>query len=119
MNDPSNEDAAVSILRFFQNRYARRHFNPTNNSTAAIVLNLLQNPIQGTDDKIKTRISRRRQNQDASPWAIMLEDGYCKDPSTIEGRLFRRRFRVPYPLFEKILEMVKEEKWFPKNSSGM
>lgn len=29
-----------------------------------------------------------------------------------EARLFRRRFRMPYPAFVKLVKIVKDRKWF-------
>ena len=35
-------------------------------------------------------------------------------PSSKDGKLFRRRFRIPYPLFLEILEVVRIKNWFPE-----
>ena len=31
-----------------------------------------------------------------------------------DGKLFRRRFRTPYPLFVEIVEAVRKKNWFPE-----
>ena len=42
----------------------------------------------------------------------MLESPAVKDPLSREGKYFRRRFRVPYPIFERLLSLVREMKWY-------
>ena len=59
-----------------------------------------------------------RPDYDQSPWAHMLSGTAQKNPSLREGKLFRRRFRVPYPVFEYIVRVARERKWFV-NKNGM
>ena len=47
-----------------------------------------------------------------SNWAKLLLQRHCEDPATRAGKLFRRRFRVPFPVFADILKITKEKKWF-------
>ena len=49
-----------------------------------------------------------------SNWSKMLQLGRCQDPSSKDGKLFRRRFRIPYPLFLEIVEVVRNKNWFPE-----
>ena len=56
------------------------------------------------------RLYRRRPNYSDSNWAFLLAAGKCKNPLTREGKLFRRRFRVPYPIYEEIVRIVRERK---------
>ena len=49
-----------------------------------------------------------------SNWSKMLQLGRCQDPSSKDGELFRRRFRIPYPLFLEIVEVVRNKNWFPE-----
>ena len=51
---------------------------------------------------------RRLKDPERSVWAEFLKNPEVQDPSTREGKLFRRRFRVPYPLFEKIVAELEE-----------
>lgn len=44
-----------------------------------------------------------RVDYDQTPWARMLQGNDHKCCETRQGRLFRRRFRVPYPVFEYIV----------------
>ena len=53
-------------------------------------------------------------NYQESNWAQMLQLGRCQDPSSKDGKLFRRRFRIPYPLFLEIVEVVRIKNWFPE-----
>ena len=63
------------------------------------------------------RYSRRncekRPDYWASNWGKMLIDGRCRMPGDRKGgKRFRRRFRVPYPLFEKLVKIVRDRRWF-------
>ena len=63
------------------------------------------------------RNSKRRPDYQNSPWAKLLrESDAIRDPETVEGGLFRRRFRVPYPIFEVIVQIVRREMWFREES---
>ena len=39
----------------------------------------------------------------SSPWGILISNPVVEDPKSKEGKSFRRRFRVPFPLFKEIL----------------
>ena len=50
---------------------------------------------------------------DMSTWGRMLVNPRTKDPVDRKGgMLFRRRFRVPFPLFERLVEMTRANNWF-------
>lgn len=59
-----------------------------------------------------TRNVYPRKNQNESTWAHMLLDPRIQDPTTREGKLFRRRFRVPYPIYVYLLNICNEYRWF-------
>jgi hypothetical protein len=43
----------------------------------------------------------------------MLLNPRIKDPANRKGgTLFRRRSKVPYPMFEQIVKLVRDKKWF-------
>jgi len=42
---------------------------------------------------------------DKTPWGILINDNSVKDPESKLGKVFRRRFRVPFILFEYLLEL--------------
>ena len=52
-----------------------------------------------------------------SPWGVMLRErkDELNDPTTDLSKKFRLRFRVPYPIFVRILSWTKE--WHEHNSS--
>ncbi len=54
----------------------------------------------------RPRMSLLRKNYMLSNWSVMLEDPRIKNPQTREGKLFRRRFRVPYPIYEQLLSKL-------------
>ena len=66
--------------------------------------------------KLKLFIPRRveiRPTYRDSTWGRMLLNPRIQDPVDRKGgRLFRKRFRVPFPMFEKILNIVREKAWF-------
>jgi hypothetical protein len=41
---------------------------------------------------------------EAAPWGILLQNSDIGDPLTQVGKRFRRRFRIPNPLFRQIVE---------------
>ena len=41
-------------------------------------------------------------------WLRAIRDERVRDPATREGKEFRRKFRVPFPVFEKIISMCRE-----------
>lgn len=49
-----------------------------------------------------------RQDWKTSPWYRLLNNPLTRDPITREGKLFRRRFRVPFVLFRKLYDMCLE-----------
>ena len=51
-----------------------------------------------------------REDYSASTWARMLRDNVDEllNPSSAKAKLFRTRFRVPYPVFLKLLTWTKE-----------
>ena len=59
------------------------------------------------------RNSKPRPDYRNAPWAkLLVENIAIRDPDTSEGQLFRRRFRVPFPIFEIIVSIVRREMWF-------
>ena len=54
-----------------------------------------------------------RPNYLASTWGRLLLNARVRDPTDKKGgKLFRRRFRVPYPLFEHLVEVTRNSGWF-------
>lgn len=65
----------------------------------------------------RRRRSRQRELKANAPWQRMLDNaekpGGCGDPNSIDGKYFRRRFRVPYALFKAIVQVILDDVWFP------
>ena len=60
--------------------------------------------------KRKKRVNKR--NYWETDWGqLILSDG-VKDPSSYEGKFFKRRFRVPFGLFEEVLIPMCKEKTY-------
>ena len=51
----------------------------------------------------RSRIVEPRPLYEASTWGRMLTDPRTQDPGNKRGKLFRRRLRVPFPIFEIIV----------------
>jgi hypothetical protein len=61
-------------------------------------------------------------NYSLSIWSKMLRDPALKSPGSKLARKFRRRFRVPYPLFLLLLEELKSDTdggWDNKDATGL
>lgn len=62
----------------------------------------------------------RRPDYDKSTWGLMLLNPRFKDPGDKKGgQLFRRRFRVPFPVFEEILGMTRSSGWFTEGRDAI
>jgi hypothetical protein len=64
--------------------------------------------------EIKRRNSTNWRSVDYSttPWMRMINNPQINDSTTREGKRFRRRFRLPFPVFEYIVELCKERNIF-------
>ncbi|CAN0168953.1 unnamed protein product, partial [Pylaiella littoralis] len=58
------------------------------------------------------RRKRRKNDTSTCAWAQVLEDEDLKDPTSIAAKKFREDFRVPYPFFLRLVELVKKKDWF-------
>jgi hypothetical protein len=68
----------------------------------------------------KPKRKRRRRSlppKSQAPWQLMLNNaqnpGGAADPTSIDGRYFRRRFRLPYDLFNALNQVMLADNWFP------
>ncbi len=48
----------------------------------------------------------------ATHWMRMINDAHLRIPGTRAAKLFRRRFRMPFPSFEKLLAICRQPGWF-------
>lgn len=71
--------------------------------------------VQEASEKVKTRCSESRTVYATTSWGLLLSRGYCKDIHHKDGKYFRRRFRVPYSLFERIVTICRQYNWFPES----
>jgi hypothetical protein len=59
--------------------------------------------------KRRTRRSNSRlQNFEESYWHEMLSNPLIADPNSRAGKKFRRRFRLPFPLFNQLVEICED-----------
>lgn len=61
--------------------------------------------------KFRRKLRKRIDYWD-STWGRMLRDDNTKDPSSREGKDFRKRFRVPFPVFCKLCVISEESNLF-------
>lgn len=62
----------------------------------------------------KHRNTGTRMDYKASVWWQMLERSNCANFDHRDGKYFRRRFRVPFPVFKAMLNLCRENKWYPE-----
>ena len=69
---------------------------------------------------VKTKRTRRRRVCDLkanAPWQRMLDKAEescgASNPDSIDGRYFRRRFRIPYAMFKALIKTMLDDAWFP------
>ena len=70
---------------------------------------------EGEDEPPAPKRSRRvfpRKDYNNSEWAVLLKCEDLGDPATKAAKSFRRRFRIPYPFFLELVELVKRKKLF-------
>ena len=66
------------------------------------------------------RKSEKRPQYELSTWGMMLANPRSKDPGDRKGgQLFRRRFRVPFPVFEEIVAMTRTNGWFTEGRDAV
>jgi hypothetical protein len=61
---------------------------------------------------------KSRPLKENAPWHIMLSHAgqgtnSVSDEHSVDGRYFRRRFRLPYALFEALIQVMLDDNWFP------
>jgi hypothetical protein len=64
---------------------------------------------------VKKRAKYKRADFKESCWyRLYLDQDHIsyRDPTSKEGKLFRRRFRVPYPIFSRIVEILNDSNKF-------
>jgi len=69
----------------------------------------------------KQRVEFPREDFENAPWQLWLTSGDYRIESTKPGRKFRRKFRLPAPLFDFIVATALQRKFFPEydvNGSG-
>jgi hypothetical protein len=67
----------------------------------------------------KTRkFNARRSDPKNSEWGTSLEDPELKNVGSKAEKLFRRRFRVTYDLFQEIIQEMRNSKAFDKDDAG-
>ena len=105
---------------------AELHLRQAQESFTAATLKVLQlldgEVSDGEGEHRQSKIPRRvyiRPDYDASAWGVMLKDPALQDKDTKQYRSFRRRFRLPYPVFQLLVGLVEERGWFPKRTKDI
>ena len=96
----------AEFITFWHKRIGRRR--------ARRVIRRERNASQSSFPKVKVPLKRpfkrrlcyEKLNYNTSNWALMLMAGRCKSPISKDGRLFRRRFRVSYPISRQIVSLT-------------
>jgi hypothetical protein len=73
----------------------------------------------GGNSSTKGKKKRKSPNADSNMgnagdccWGRMLKNPAIQDPTSRAGKLFRRRFRIPFPIFQKLLDIAREKRLF-------
>ena len=67
-----------------------------------------------------TRKFQGRPPYEKSTWGLMLSNPRSQDPSDrMGGHLFRRRFRIPFPVFQEIVKMTRGQQWFSEGEDAV
>jgi hypothetical protein len=65
----------------------------------------------------RTRLRRKLEAKANAPWQRMLDKAEevngASRPDSIDGRYFRRRFRIPYEMFKALIKTILDDAWFP------
>jgi hypothetical protein len=65
----------------------------------------------------RKRLKRNMEPKSSAPWQRMLdraeESNGVSVPDSIDGRYFRRRFRIPYKMFQALIQVMLADDWFP------
>jgi hypothetical protein len=70
--------------------------------------------------KFSPRKVEGRPLYEQSTWGLMLTNPRFQDPNDRKGgQQFRRRFRVPYPVFLEIVRMTRESGWFSEGPDAV
>ena len=97
----------------------KRRRNQINYQQASIKRKFKRRPRPQSDND-PTPIPYRKDYR-TSTWWEMIHDPYVEDPTSHVGKKFRLRFRVPFPVFRKLLEMAQtlgfDER--PKSAAGV
>jgi hypothetical protein len=80
----------------------------------AYKLGIRNNIYYNNESERRRRKSMNVGNWVDSTWSKMLTDVRYRDPSSPEGKLFRSRFRVPYPKFLEICRICRDSGKFNK-----
>ncbi len=68
-----------------------------------------------------TRIQLRRKDYNRSTWWEYCDEfaeATWGDPTSANGKLFRRRFRMPWHAFQEIYQEAFDNNWFPQHMPG-
>ena len=125
---PSSVDFSARAIHDPVTKLASRHFK--NNISiivpALIIMQMAYDPLEDYG-RVRAMIPRRRGgtrkgtkrgprgNYKETIWWKMIHTEEVKDPTSKVGKLFRKRLRIPFPVFTQIMERVRREQWFPEN----
>lgn len=60
----------------------------------------------------RKRVATQRLNWAQSPAWILLQKGEYRDHNSADGKAFRRRYRLPGEIFDRIVSICKARRWF-------
>ena len=76
-------------------------------------LSLEVEPVDKLPREKRTRSHRKQRDVKTCAWARFLEGKALDDSPSITAEQFRVDFRIPYPFFLRLMELVESKDWFP------
>jgi hypothetical protein len=109
-DEPENENACEEI--------ELDYLAIQNSQIAALLILHAAEEAQNFDGRSNPRSAKRQQAWQSSLWERMLTNSAeeLKNPHSKESKSFRNRFRVPFPIFERLVVWTKT--WYERDEKG-
>ena len=116
----TNSAAAAAVSELMLSLVRKRKRRRTLVQWAAVLLAFEDEMAEAGREDIMPRRVYFRPDYSQSAWAIMLEaKEELSNPSSRQSKSFRRRFRLPYPVFLHLVGLVRERRWFPMRTEDV
>lgn len=94
------------------------NLNPTELNSFVLILPILDRPSRIVRRRLVSDLVVNRVDFTNTTWEKLIRHPSVRDPTHRKGKVFRRRFRVPFPLFLWLVEKCKEYNLFELKQSA-